>query len=71
MHEDGQKVHLVTQDLQIKMAGVSAIFSPPRFPDSSRYQMHMRADGGESQGPRSTRGGRAATVKLIMPSNVA
>ena len=31
----------------------------------------LRADGGESQGPRSTRGGRAATVKLIMPGNVA
>ena len=40
MHEDGQKVHLVTF-LQIKMAGVVAIFSPPRFPDSSRYQMHI------------------------------
>ena len=33
--------HLNLQVLEIKMAGVNTIFSPPRFPDSSRYQMHF------------------------------
>ena len=33
--------HLNFQVLEVKMAGASAIFSPPRFPDSSRYQMHF------------------------------
>ena len=58
-------------NLQTKMAGV-VVYSPTRISSQlTLLDAHWRADGGESQGPRSTRGERAATVKLIMPGNVA